>query len=100
MSDSIETCMVSRRTALFLFGVTVFGAGVPVTLLTASDAEAQTAGMERRQERREARHERREERRAGRHGGHTEATGATGQTKPGSSGEAKSPSSGQAKTSP
>jgi hypothetical protein len=39
---------------------------VPTTVLTMSDAEAQTIGMERRQERRAGRHERREERRMGR----------------------------------
>src|SRR2546429_9785505 len=45
----------------------VFGLAAAPTVLTVSDAEAQTAGMERRQERRAGRHERREERRAGRH---------------------------------
>ena len=39
----------------------------PYLVLTVSDAEAQTVGMERRQERRAGRHERREVRRAGRH---------------------------------
>jgi len=43
-----------------------FGLAAAPTVLTVSDAEAQTAGMERRQERRSGRHERREERRAGR----------------------------------
>ena len=39
---------------------------VPATVLIASDAEAQTSGMERRGERRTGRHERRGERRTGR----------------------------------
>jgi hypothetical protein len=43
-----------------------FGLAGASTLLTVSDAEAQTAGMERRQERSAGWHERREERRTGR----------------------------------
>ena len=39
---------------------------VPTALLMVSEAEAQTAGMERRQERREGRQERRQTRRTGR----------------------------------
>ena len=49
------------------------------TLLTVSDAEAQTAGMERRQERSAGWHERREERRTGKTTGAGTTTG-TGTT--------------------
>ena len=67
MSEIIKSEAISRRRALSLFGkVAVFAVAASTTALTVSDAEAQTAGMERRQERRAGRHERREERRAGR----------------------------------
>jgi hypothetical protein len=62
MSDQFG--MISRRRAFSLLGLSAL---VPAVILSASEAEAQTAGMERRQERREGRHERREERRTGRH---------------------------------
>jgi hypothetical protein len=68
MSAIIKSEMISRRKALSLIGLAAaFGLAAAPTVLTVSDAEAQTAGMERRQERRAGRHERREERRAGRH---------------------------------
>ena len=38
-----------------------------MAMVAASDAEAQTTGMQRRHERRVGRHERREDRRTGRH---------------------------------
>ena len=57
---------ISRRTALSLMGVAALGLALPATLLTASDAEAQTVGMERRQDRREGRRDRRDDRRTGR----------------------------------
>src|SRR3984957_3138056 len=84
MSAIINSEMISRRKALSLMGLAAaFGLAAP-TVLTVSDAEAQTAaapaavaptaGMqrraarhERRHERRAARHERRMERRAARH---------------------------------
>jgi hypothetical protein len=66
MSESSE--VISRRRVLSLLGLAGGLAAAPA-LLTASDAEAQTAGMTRRQERRTGRHERREHRR-----GHTTAT--------------------------
>ena len=70
---------ISRRRAVSLLGLAAaraaslaglgaLGISVPTTLLTVSDAEAQTAGMVRRQARREARRERRETRRAVRRG--------------------------------
>src|ERR1700692_342640 len=68
MSAIIKSEMISRRKALSLMGLAAaFGLAAAPTVLTVSDAEAQTAGMERRQERRAGRHERREVRRAGRH---------------------------------
>ena len=67
MSEEVKS--ISRRSAFSLLGLTAtLGFAVP-TVLTVSDAEAQTAGMERRQERRAGRHERREERRGGSKGG-------------------------------
>jgi hypothetical protein len=56
--------IISRRGALSLFGLTAaLGLAVPTTALTTSDAEAQTAGMERRETRRTGRQERRQTRR-------------------------------------
>ncbi len=46
---------ISRRTALSLMGVAALGLALPATLLTATDAEAQTVGMDRRQDRRDVR---------------------------------------------
>jgi len=58
---------ISRRKALSLMGLAAaFGLAAAPAVLTASEAEAQTAGMERRQDRRTGRHERRDERRTGR----------------------------------
>ena len=87
MTEKIASKLISRRTAFSILGVTAaFGFAVPATVLTMSDAEAQTVGMERRGERREGRHERRDTRREGRHerrdtrrGGGKETTG-TGTT--------------------
>jgi hypothetical protein len=83
MSAIIKSETISRRKALSLMGfAAAIGLAAAPTVLTVSDAEAQTAaaptataptataptaGMERRQQRRAGRHERREERRAGRH---------------------------------
>ena len=62
-----ERIPITRRTAFSLFGLTAaFSLALPVTLSALSDAEAQTAGMDRRQDRREGRHERRDDRREGR----------------------------------
>jgi hypothetical protein len=61
MIERTQWKMVSRRR---------MGLAVAVGLVVQpADAEAQTAGMERRQQRREQRHERRAERRAQRRGG-------------------------------
>ena len=91
MSAIIKSESISRRKALSLMGLAAaFGPRPPLRYLT-SDAEAQTAGMERRQERRAGRHERRDERRTGR----TERRDArrTGTT----TGTATTPSAGTAK---
>ena len=65
MIERTQWKKVSRR-RMFSF----LGLAVAVGLVVQpADAEAQTAGMERRQQRREQRHERRAERRAQRRGG-------------------------------
>jgi hypothetical protein len=67
MSEIIISEAISRRRALSLVGLAAaLGLAAPVVVLTASNAEAQTSGMERRGERRTGRHERRGERRTGR----------------------------------
>ena len=67
MSEIKTTEVISRRRALSLVGfAAALGLAAPAAVLTASDAEAQTSGMERRGERRTGRHERRQERRTGR----------------------------------
>lgn len=83
MNEINKLELISRRRVCSLLGLTAaLGFAVPATVLTVSDAEAQTTGMERRHERRAGRHERRDDRRAGRHerrderrGGSTETTG-------------------------
>jgi Ni/Co efflux regulator RcnB len=67
MSEKIKSEAISRRRAFSLLGLgAALSLAVP-TLLTVSDAEAETVGMERRHERREHRRERRHERRERRH---------------------------------
>ena len=66
MSEKITMEAVSRRRVLSVLAAAV-GLALPTTVLTVSDAEAQTVGMQRRHERRVGRHERREDRRTGRH---------------------------------
>jgi hypothetical protein len=67
MTEKIKHELISRRKAFSLFGMTAaFGLALPVTLSAIPDADAQTTGMERRQDRREGRHDRREDRREGR----------------------------------
>ena len=68
MSEIIKTETISRRSAFSLFGkAAALVIAATATGLVTSDAEAQTVGMERRQERRTGRHERRDARRTGRH---------------------------------
>jgi len=65
MNQKIELEPISRRGVLSILGLAgTLGLVTPVLMV--SDAEAQTAGMERRQDRREGRRERREDRREGR----------------------------------
>ena len=78
MCEKIEAQMTSRRTAFWILGMAAFGMGMPAALLTASDAEAQTPGMQRRHERRTGRTERRQERRTGTTGTASPGTGTTG----------------------
>ena len=67
MSEKIASEVISRRRAFSLLGLAAaLGVALPTTVLTVSDAEAQTAGSERREERRTGRKERREERSTGR----------------------------------
>jgi hypothetical protein len=54
---------ISRRNTLALLGLAGVLGLAGSSLVTASVAEAQTVGMERRQDRRAGRHERREDRR-------------------------------------
>ena len=67
MREKITSEMISRRGAFSLLGLgAALGFAVPTTVLTMSEAEAQTVGMERREERRAGRQERRVERRTNR----------------------------------
>ena len=64
MTEKIEHGLISRRKVFSLFGVTAaFSLAMPVTLSALSEAQAQTPGMERREDRRDDRQERREDRR-------------------------------------
>ena len=90
MSEKIKSEMISRRRAFsFLGRAAVLSLVVPATVMTATDADAQTLGMERRQDRRAGRHERRTERRTERHERRTERHG--GGTEPHGGGTAHSP---------
>jgi len=67
MREKITSEMISRRGAFSLLGLgAALGFAVPTTVLTMSNAEAQTVGMERREGRRAGRQERRETRRTDR----------------------------------
>jgi hypothetical protein len=67
MSAIMKSEAISRRKALSLVGfAAAFGLAAVPAVLTVSDAEAQTAGMARRQDRREGRQQRRDDRRTGR----------------------------------
>ena len=79
----IQSGLISRRTIFSLMSGAL-GLALPATVLTVSDAEAQTPGMERREERREDRQERREDRRDERSGvvNKPATTGSTTTTAP------------------
>ena len=65
MSERIKLEALSRRRAFSLLGLAAaVSLAVPAAMLTATDADAQTQGMERRDERRGDRQERRTERRS------------------------------------
>ena len=67
MREKITSEMISRRGAFSLLGFgAALGFAVPTTVLTMSNAEAQTVGMERREGRRAGCQERRETRRTDR----------------------------------
>jgi hypothetical protein len=96
MCEKVKAQMTTRRTAFWILGMAALGIGMPAAVLTASDAEAQTPGMERRQERRTGRHERRQDRRTGRTERRQERrTGTTGSGSP-ATGPAGSGTTGQA----
>ena len=64
MAAQIQLGLISRRTALSLLGVGgALAMALPATILAVAEAEAQTVGMERRQNRREFRRDRRDARR-------------------------------------
>jgi Ni/Co efflux regulator RcnB len=65
MIKIINAEAISRRKALTLLGLAT-AAFAASSVVAAPDADAQTAGMERRQARRAGRQERRQERRTGR----------------------------------
>ena len=60
--QEIHPGLISRRTVFSLMSGAL-GLALPTTMLAVSDAEAQTPGMERREDRRDDRQERREDRR-------------------------------------
>ena len=91
MSKTVKSEVISRRRALSFVGLAALSLAVP-TVLTVSDAEAQTAaqpaaptapmtGTERRQERRTGRAERREARQKGREERRTGGTETKPETK-------------------
>jgi hypothetical protein len=66
MSEMITSEAISRR-RVFSVLAAALSLAVPTTVLTVSDAEAQTIGMQRRHDRRMGRHERRQDRRTNRY---------------------------------
>ena len=63
MKNEIKPDLISRRKAFSLLGLIAFSAAALPAILAATNADAQTHGMERRDERRDVRDERRTERR-------------------------------------
>ena len=67
MSEKITSEMMSRRGVFSLLGLgAALGLAVPATVFTVSQADAQTAGMDRRQDRRSDRQQNRQDRRTDR----------------------------------
>ena len=62
--EKIKSELISRRRAFSLGLAAALSLAAPATMLTATDADAETAGGERRDERRTDRQERRTERRS------------------------------------
>ena len=84
MSEEIKSEMISRRRMFSLLGLgAALSLAVPTAVLTVSDAEAQTAGTERRQDRRTGRTERRQDRRTGRTERRQQRRGTDATTTPG-----------------
>jgi len=103
MTEKIELELVSRRRAFSLLWLTAaLSFAVPATVLTVSDAEAQTPGMERRDDRQEGRQQGRDDRQEGRQqgrqdrrdgGDQSDSSDSTGSSGSGSSGSGSSGSS-------
>ena len=65
IDKKFELKVISRRRAFSLLGLAVAtGLAVPATVLTVTNADAQTQGMERRDDRRDDRQDRRTDRRS------------------------------------
>jgi hypothetical protein len=65
MRKAIELEAISRRKVFSLAGLAAAAAlAIPAAMLTVSEADAQTRGMERRDDRRDDRQDRRNERRS------------------------------------
>ena len=99
MTEKIELELISRRRAFSLLGLTAaLSFAVPATVLTVSDAEAQTPGMERRDDRQEGRQQGRDDRQEGRQEGRQDRrdggdqSDSTGSSGSGSSGSGDSSS--------
>ena len=64
MSENMKLEMISRRKILSLLGLAAAASlAIPATVLTVTNADAQTQGMERRDDRRDGRQDRRDDRR-------------------------------------
>ena len=59
MSEKIQA--ISRRETFWMLG-TAIGIAIPAVVLTVSNAQAQTPGMQRREDRRDVRQDRRDDR--------------------------------------
>ena len=96
MREKFEAATISRRRAFWILGLgAAFGMGMPVAVLTAPDAEAQTPettktpgtaqtgtpGSKRRQDRRTGRDVRRKDRRTARDDRRKDRRGTDGQEK-------------------
>jgi hypothetical protein len=86
VTEQIKSGLISRRTA-FSF-LAALGVAAPVTIISGS-AEAQTPGMQRREDRRDDRQERREDRRDDRQDQDNAVVGTGGQ--PATKGGTKTP---------